>query len=160
MQPWSTRYFKPSAVLRAEPRGKPFSAWITNSTGRSSRPSSSASSKAIRWILLYPPSGPSSAEPSQPILIGSGDPVQLLPLSAIAGLLAFECRHGVPHEIFRNEYNVQSFLTVGRDGNRLRKGVPLSEFFIQRPRVSGLRSPEPRVADACAEPPSRGNAGS
>jgi hypothetical protein len=45
--------------------------------------------------------------------------------------------------------------------SRLRKGVPLSELFIQGPTVTGLRSTEPRFAeDTCAERPSRGNAGS
>ena len=51
MHPWSTKYLKPSVALRADPLGSPFSAWMTNSTGRSIRPCSMASSKAIRWIL-------------------------------------------------------------------------------------------------------------
>src|SRR5271155_2313245 len=149
IQPSSTRYLKPSAVLRAEPRGKPFSAWSTNSTGRSSRPSSSASSKAIRWILLYPPSGPSSADPSQPILIGSGAPVQLLPLSAIAGLLALRCSHAMPHWIGRNEYNVQ-FVSAPEGPNDEKppeRTFSLSEPFIHRLTVNRPRSSQQQIAE-------------
>src|SRR4051812_30032511 len=71
MQPSSTRYLKPSVALRAEPFGSPFSAWSTNSYGRSRRPDSTASSKAMRWILSKLPPGPSRHAPSQPILMGS-----------------------------------------------------------------------------------------
>ncbi len=51
IQPSSTRYRKPSVAFLAEPWGSPFSGWRTNSTGRSRRPCSSASSNAKRWIL-------------------------------------------------------------------------------------------------------------
>src|SRR6185436_19764001 len=71
MQPSSTRYLNPSVALRAEPLGSPFSAWSTNSYGRSRRPDSTASSKAMRWILSKLPPGPSRQAPSQPILMGS-----------------------------------------------------------------------------------------
>ena len=51
MQPSSTRYRKPSVAFFAVPFGRPFSPCSTNSYGRSNRPDSTASSKAIRWIL-------------------------------------------------------------------------------------------------------------
>src|SRR5436190_8047386 len=71
MHPSSTRNRKPSVAFLAEPCGSPFSGCSTNSTGRSSSPCSAASSNASRWILSYPPPGPSSALPSHPILMGS-----------------------------------------------------------------------------------------
>src|SRR6478752_7859382 len=83
MHPSSTRNRKPSVAFLAEPCGSPFSGCSTNSTGRSSSPCSAASSNASRWILSYPPPGPSSALPSQPILMGStpsplGCPLRIL----------------------------------------------------------------------------------
>src|SRR4051794_9179517 len=71
MQPSSTRYLKPSVAFFADPFGRPRSACSTNSYGRSRTPDSTASSKAIRWILSKLPFGPSRHAPSQPILMGS-----------------------------------------------------------------------------------------
>ena len=160
IQPSSTRYLKPSAVLRAEPRGKPFSAW-SNELHRTIEQALLERFIEGHPVDLVVPAVRTVKRRTKPAdLDRVGSPRPTVSTVCHCGTPCIGCRHALPHEIVRNEYNVQSFSTrrVGTV-NRLRKGVPLSELFIQRPTSRGGAALSHDVSTAaCALRPSRGHA--